>query len=163
MEGTPGIGRGVDGVGTGRTLGVLAACVAFMLAAAAAGLVLFHNLQGPPGSTWNDYRVTAHGLAVGISGEGCSRVTGADVTERGGQVRVTLVMERDLPWYGYCASRSVAQQVRVQLDRPLGDRRVVDGSCLDEEERPRACVREEQASQRATTQRVGTAVTTSSR
>jgi hypothetical protein len=146
-------------VGTGRTLGVLAACVAFMMAAAAAGLVLFHSVQGPPGSTWNDYRVTARGVAVAVSAEGCSRVTGTDVAERGGQVRVTLVMERDLPWYGYCASRSVAQQVRVQLDRPLGTRRVVDGACLEEDPRTRACVREE----RAVTQRTGTAVVTSSR
>ena len=51
----------------GRTLGVLAACLAFMLAAAAAGLVLFHTVQGPPGSTWSDYRATARGLAVGVS------------------------------------------------------------------------------------------------
>jgi hypothetical protein len=130
-----------------------------MLAAAGAGLVLFHTVQGPPGSTWNDYRVTGRGLAVAFSAEGCSRITGADVDERDGQVRVTLVMERDLPWYGYCASRSTAQQVRIALDRPLGNRRVLDGACLDEEQLTRACVREETA----TTQRVETAVTTSAR
>jgi hypothetical protein len=130
-----------------------------MLAAAGAGLVLFHTVQGPPGSTWRDYRVTARGLAVGVSAEGCSRITGADVDERVGQVRVTLVVERDLPWYGYCASRSTAESVRVALDRPLGGRRVVDGACLDEEQRRRACVREE----RTGAHRAGTAVATSSR
>jgi hypothetical protein len=149
----------VDGVSSGRTLGVLAACLAFMLAAAATGLVLVHTVQGPPGSTWNDYRVTARGLAVAFSAEGCSRIAGADVDERDGQVRVTLVMERDLPWYGYCASRSTAQQVRVALDRPLGNRRVLDGACLGEERRARACVRDEVAA----TQRSGTAVSTSAR
>jgi hypothetical protein len=149
----------VDGVENGRTLGVLAACLAFMLAAAGAGLVLFHTVQGPPGSTWNDYRVTARGLAVAVSAEGCSRITDADVEETDGLVRVTLVMERDLPWYGYCASKSAGERVRVPLSSPLGDRRVLDGACLDEEQRRTACVREE----RTSTQRSGIAVTAGDR
>jgi hypothetical protein len=148
----------VDGVGTERTLGVLAACVAFLMAAVAAGLILFHTVQGPPGSTWNDYRVTSRGLAVAVSAKGCAEVTGADVAERKGRVHVTLLMERELPWYGYCASRMAAETFRVELDRPLGDRRVYDGACLVEEQRTRPCLREERGPGRP-----GTAVMTSSR
>jgi hypothetical protein len=159
MEATPRSEEGVDGVTRERTLGVVAACVAFMLAAAATGLVLFHNVQGPPRSTWNDYRETARGLSVAVSAEGCSRVLGADVVERDRAVRVTLVVERELPWYGYCASRSTADRVRVDLDQPLAGRQVVDGACLERERRARPCIREKQAAK----QRTGTAVLTSNR
>lgn len=149
MEQTPGHGRGVDRVGMGRTLGVLAACAAFLLAAAGAGLVLFHSVQGAPGSTWNDYRETSRGLSVDFAAEGCARLARADVDERDERVLVTLVLERDLPWYGYCSTHSTLKRVRVQLDRPLGDRQVVDGSCLREKRERRACLREARAGDRA--------------
>lgn len=124
-----------------RTWGVLGATVLLLVAALVSGLFVLRTFEGlRAGATWNDYRVTRNGLVVFTDIRACAAVDGFEVDERRNQVVVTISVDRGPLW---CSDPEEEERTRIRLERPLGDRRVFDGRCLDDGEPRRECRREE--------------------
>ncbi|WP_183101259.1 hypothetical protein [Nocardioides pelophilus] len=99
------------------------------------------DVDSAGGTQWERYEVRGRTLTIYYAGPTCedSRTT-ASVEEQADEVVVTL---QTVVNSGRCDDRQVRHRVTARIDRPLGQRKVYDGACLEAELSKKECLRTE--------------------